>query len=74
MILSPPPVSVASDPGSPTVVSVDEVAEAREVVRSARRESVGPLVCLVERGVWCDEVEWICAESRRVKGREDRQR
>lgn len=36
------------DPGSPTVVSVDEVAEAREVVRSARRESVDPLVCLVE--------------------------
>lgn len=55
--MSPPPVSAASDPGAPTVVAVAEVAEAREIVRSARRESVDPLVCSVEKGVWCDEVE-----------------
>lgn len=50
-MLSPSPVSVVSDPGSPAVVSVDEVAEVREVVRRARRESVDVLVYLVEKGV-----------------------
>lgn len=44
MILSPSPVSAISDPGSLVAVSVDEITEARAVVRRAKRESVDVLV------------------------------
>lgn len=58
MILSPSPASAVSDPGSPVVVSLDEITEARAVVRRAKRESVDVLVYEGNKYEgWCNEVE-----------------